>query len=138
MDMAHAFSSLNWWAILTATISTFILGWAWYSPVLFGKAWMKVTGMDDEKTKKANLGMVFGGAFFLTLIASINLGMFLGPKSDMAFGIAAGAATGIGWIAPAFGVVYLFEQRPRLQWFINAGYWTAAFIIMGAIIGGWH
>ena len=138
MDMAHAFNSLQWWAIIAATVSTFLLGWVWYSPVLFGSAWMKVSGMDEEKVKQANMGKTFGGAFFLSLIASVNLGMFLGPQSDMAFGIAAGAATGIGWIAPAIGVIYLFEQRSLRQWFINAGYWVAAFIIMGAIIGGWH
>lgn len=138
MDMAMAFNSLNWWAILVATVSSFGLGAIWYSPLMFGNAWMKVAGMDEEKVKQANMGKVFGGAFALTLLASINLGMFLGPQSDLSFGIAAGAATGIGWIAPAFGVVYLFEQRPTLHWFINGAYWVVAFIIMGAIIGAWH
>ena len=137
MDMAVAFSGLNWWAIIVATVSTFVLGWLWYSPILFGNAWMKVTGLTEESIKQANMAKVFGGAFALTLIASINLGMFLGPKSDLAFGIAAGAATGIGWIVPAFGVVYLFEQRPTKQWFINGGYWVVAFIMMGAILGAW-
>ncbi|HEX9615127.1 MAG TPA: DUF1761 domain-containing protein, partial [Bacteroidota bacterium] len=78
-----------------------------------------------------------GGTFVLNLIASINLGMFLGPTTDLAFGISAGAAVGIGWVATSFGVVYLLEQRPRAHWFINASYMAVAFIVMGAILGAW-
>jgi hypothetical protein len=138
MDMATVFDTLNWWAIIVAAVSAFVLGGVWYSPLMFGNAWMKVAGMTEESVKLGNPGKIYGGAFVLTLIAAVNLAMFLGPKSDLAFGIAAGAATGIGWIVPAFGVVYFFEQRPTLQWFINGAYWVVTFIVMGAIIGAWH
>lgn len=139
MDMGAAFTNLNWLAVFCAALSTFILGGVWYSPLMFGNAWMKVAGMTEESVKQGNPGKIYGGAFLLTLIASVNLALFLAdPKVDLAFGIAAGAATGIGWVAPAFGVVYLFEQRPTLHWFINGAYWVVAFIIMGAILGGWR
>lgn len=139
MDMGTAFSTLNWWAIIVSSISAFVLGGIWYSPLMFGNAWMKVAGMTEEMAKQANPAKIYGGAFALTLLAAINLGMFLNaPNVDLAFGIAAGAATGIGWVAPAFGVVYLFEQRPTLHWFINGAYWVVTFIIMGAIIGAWR
>lgn len=138
MDMASSFSTLNWWAIIVASVSAFVLGGLWYSRMMFGNAWMKVAGMTEETVQQGNPAKIFGGAFVLTLIAAINLAMFLGPKSDLAFGIAAGAATGIGWIMPAFGVVYFFEHRPARQWFINGGYWVVTFIVMGAIIGAWH
>ena len=137
MDMAVAFKSLNWLAVFASTFSTFILGWVWFSKLMFGNAWMKVTGLTEESLKQANMGKVFGGSFVLILIAAINLGMFLGPQSNLSFGIAAGAATGVGWIVPAFGVVYLFEMRPTVHWFINGAYWVVAFIIMGAILGAW-
>lgn len=137
MDMGSAFENLNWLAVLAATLSTFLLGGIWYSPLMFGRAWMEVAGITEEKAKAANPGKVYGGAFVLSLISAVNLGMFVGPESDVAFGIAAGAAVGIGWVATSFGVVYLFEQRPRLHWFINASYWVVAFIIMGAILGAW-
>lgn len=137
MDMGSAFGSLNWLAVIAATLSTFILGGIWYSPIMFGRAWMEVAGISEEKAKQANPVTVYGGAFALTLISAINLGMFLGPESDLTFGITAGAAVGIGWVATSFGIVYLFEQRPKLHWFINASYMVVAFIIMGAILGGW-
>lgn len=137
MDMAASFNSLNWLAVVTAALSAFMLGGVWYSPLMFGNAWMKVAGMTEESVKQGNPAKIYGGAFILSLIASLNLALFLGPQSDMAFGIAAGAATGIGWVVPAFGVVYLFEQRLTLQWFINGAYWVVTFIVMGAILGAW-
>ncbi len=138
MDMGQAFATLNWWAVIVASISAFALGAIWYSPMMFGKAWMEVAGMTEEVMKNMNPAKTYGGAFILTLIAAINLGMFLGPQSDLTFGISAGAATGIGWVATAFGVVYLFEQRPMTHWFINGAYWVVCLIIMGAILGAWH
>ena len=137
MDMGSSFQSLNWLAVIAATLSTFILGGIWYSPMMFGRAWMEAAGISEEKVKSANPVTMYGGAFVLTLISAINLGMFLGPESDLAFGITAGAAVGIGWIATSFGIIYLFEQRPRLHWFVNASYMVVAFIIMGAILGAW-
>lgn len=137
MDMGASFQSLNWLAVIAAALSTFILGGIWYSPLMFGRAWMEVAGITEEMVKKAKPAVLYGGSFVLTLISAINLGMFLGPQSDLTFGITAGAAVGIGWVATSFGVVYLFEQRPRLHWFINASYMVVAFIIMGAILGAW-
>jgi len=32
---------LNWLAILVAAISTMVVGFLWYSPLLFAKAWMR-------------------------------------------------------------------------------------------------
>ncbi len=139
MDMGAAFANLNWLAVFCSALSAFVIGGVWYSPLMFGNAWMKVAGMTEESVKQGNPGKIYGGAFLLTMVGSINLALFLAdPKVDLAFGIAAGAATGIGWVAPAFGVVYLFEQRPTLHWFINGAYWVVSFIVMGAILGGWR
>ena len=35
---------LNWVAILVAAISTMIVGFVWYSPLLFAKAWGRERG----------------------------------------------------------------------------------------------
>lgn len=38
---------INWLAILAAA-SSLVIGFLWYGP-LFGKAWMKESGMTEEK-----------------------------------------------------------------------------------------
>lgn len=133
MDQLH----FNPWAILTATVSAFVLGGVWYSPILFAKAWMEGAGLDEQQLKQGNAGRIFGGAFVLTLVMAVNLAAFLGPKADLAFGVFAGFATGLGWVATALGVTYLFEHRPLKLWLVNSGYQIVAFTLMGAILGAW-
>eukprot|EP01035_Chromulina_nebulosa_P045408 gene45408-61528_t len=60
--------SINWWAILVAGISAFIVGGVWYSPSLFGKAWMADTGLNEEEIKKGNKGKIFGATAIFSLL----------------------------------------------------------------------
>lgn len=130
MDM----SGLNWLAVIVAAVSSFIIGGLWYGPLL-GKAWMRASGMTEEKAQQGNMGMVFGVSFVLQLAAAVVLAMFLGPESDLIFGLVAGGSVGVFWVATAFGVVYLFERRPLAHWAVNSGYWVVAYLVMGAILG---
>ena len=134
MDPAAAFFAINWLAVLVATVSAFALGGLWYGPI-FGKPWMALTGVTEEVAAGRNQGMVFGGAFFLTLLMVLNLAMFIGPEADVAFGAMAGFFTGAFWIAAMLGVIYLFEGRPLKLFLIEGGYSVVALTIMGAILG---
>lgn len=131
--------SFNYLAILAATVSTFVLGGLWYSPVLFGRAWMQEMGFTDESLKaKGNIGRIMGVSFVLELIMAFNLAAFIGAKATPAFGAFAGAAAGFGWVALSFGVTYLFERKSLRLFFINAGYHGVALTLMGVILGAWH
>lgn len=130
---------INYWAVLVAAISTFILGGLWYSPMLFGKAWMKENGFIDEDLKKHSPLLKFGTSLILSLIMALNLAVFLGDsKTDLAWGITAGSLAGIGWVATSIGIIGVFENKSWRYILINAGYKTVAFIIMGAILGAWR
>jgi hypothetical protein len=70
---------VNWLAVLTAAISSFLLGGLWYSPAMFFKAWQRGAGLTDEQLQKGgHPGKVYGGAFALSLIAAATFAMFLG------------------------------------------------------------
>ncbi len=123
---------INWIAVIIAAVTAFVVGAVWYGP-LFGKTWQKLAGLSDDDVK-SNVARTFGGAFVLTLIMSITLGYFIG-SGDILFGLFAGLAAGVGWVATAFGVNYLFEHRSLKFYLINAGYNIVIFAIMGTIIG---
>jgi Protein of unknown function (DUF1761) len=129
-------SKLNYLAIFVATFSTFLLGGLWYSPVVFGKAWMRENGFTEEGMKNGNMVKIFGTTFLLGLIAAINLAMFIGPEGA-SFGAFAGFAAGAGWVATQVGTHYLFERKSFKLFLINAGYSTVALTIMGVILGAW-
>lgn len=130
-------SQVNWLAIIAAALSTFLIGGLWYSPALFGKAWMKENGFTEEGMKNANMAKIFGLAFVLGLIASINLAMFLGPDVNVGLGAFYGFLAGFGWVATFIGTHYLFERRSLKLFLINAGYSIVSLTVMGTIIGAW-
>lgn len=124
----------NYWAILAASLSTFLLGGIWYSPAVFGKAWMKENGFTEEGMKNSNMVKIFGLAFILAIISAVNLAMFLGPEKDVIMGAVWGFAAGFGWVATFVGTHYLFERKSFKLFLINAGYSVVALMIMGVII----
>jgi hypothetical protein len=130
---------INWLAVLAAAISTFALGGLWYSPAMFMKAWQRGAGLtDDQLQKGGHPGKIYGGAFVLSLIAAAVFALFLGPKPDVGFAIAAGFAAGLCWVATSFGINYLFEHKGLCLFLVNGGYHTVQFTLFGLILGLWH
>jgi len=133
------FSSINYLAVLAAAVSTFVLGGLWYSPLLFGKAWMRANNFNDAEVQTFSKARMFGWSIVFSLVMAMNLAMFLGgPGTNATWGLAAGALTGLGWVAMAIAIVGLFENKSWAYIAINGGYMTIAFTIMGLIIGAWR
>ena len=136
LDFQQSFESINYFAVIVAGLSAFIIGGLWYS-VLFAKAWMVENGFDDEKLKNGNMGLIFGGSFVFSLIISFVLVLFLGPERDAMMGAMAGFMAGLFWVATTMGITYLFERKSLKLFLINAGYHVITFTIMGLILGAW-
>ena len=136
MDLATAFTSINWLSVIAASVSCFFVGGLWYGP-LFSQAWMAEFGFTEEYLAKRNMPMVFVGALLLALLAAIILEMFIGAEAGLAFGIAAGFFAGFGWVATFLGILFLFEKRTLKAYLIDAGYCTVSLTLMGAILGAW-
>lgn len=133
------FSTINYLAVLVAALSTFLLGGLWYSPMLFGKVWMRANNFTDKDLQTFSKARMFGWSFVFSLVMAANLAMFLaGPTTNLTWGIAAGALAGVGWVAMAIAIIGVFENRSWTYILINGGYMMFAFIIMGAILGAWR
>ncbi len=130
---------INYFAVLAAAASTFVLGGLWWSPLLFQKAWMRANGFTEEKLKEGSMAKIFGVSFVLTVVMAFNLAMFLaGPDTTVAWGATAGVLAGGGWVALGIAVVALFERRSLTYVLVNGGYFVVAFAVMGAILGAWR
>lgn len=132
------FYDINWLAVITATVSTFIVGFFWYSPMLFGNIWMKEMGLEPEKMEKRNMPLIFGTAFVLSFILALTLAYFLQGPADLSAGLKLGAIAGIGFSATITGIHYLYERKTIKLYLINVGYNLVMFLLMGAIIGAWQ
>jgi hypothetical protein len=127
---------INWIAVLVAALAGFIVGGLWYGP-LFGKIWQAETGVTDEKAKSGNLPLVFGSVFLLNLFAAFILGHTLATYGNPAMGTSMmiSGGIGLGFVATAIGVNYLFSQKSLRLFAIDASYWTVIYTVMGAIFG---
>ncbi len=131
-------ANVNTLGALVCALSAFLVGGIWYSPLLFAKPWMRLSGLTDADLKKGGTARIFGGAFALALVGNVNLAFFLADgRPSLGWGIAAGALAGVGWVATSLGITYLFERRPLALYLIDAGYHVVSFVISGAILGVW-
>ena len=129
---------MNVWAVLAAGASSLGVGAVWYSPMLFARAWMRESGMTEEKARAANPAKTLGTTFVLALIGAAVFAAFLGPSPKPGFATAVGFAAGLSWVAGSFGINYLFEQRSLKLFLINGGYHTLQYTLIGLILGVWH
>lgn len=135
-------SGFNFWELLVAAASTFLIGFVWYGNMLFGKAWQKLAGLTDDQIKNANMPLIFGLSFVLFLIIALFLSVF--TEIAMMIGTSAiwaglfAALLCLGLVATSIGVNYLFARKPLKLFLIDAGYLVVTFFIMGLIIGAWH
>lgn len=136
--MDAAAGGINWFAVTVAAVSSFVLGGLWYSPVLFGNAWMRTTGLTAEDLARGSPGMIYGVSFVLAFIAATVFALFLGPAPALGFAVGAGASAGLCWVAASFGINYLFERKSLQLFLINGGYHTIQFTLYGVVLGLWH
>jgi hypothetical protein len=136
--------SLNSLAILVAAISTMVVGFLWYSPLLFGKPWMKEMGYDPNdiaKTEemKKNAGPAYGGSFVASLISAFTLALILhGLRAeDLHFGLMASFHIWLGFVATVQFTGALFTKQSMKLFAINTGYQLVCYLVMGLILTVW-
>lgn len=132
-------STLNWMAVLVAALSNFLIGGLWYSPLLFGKPWMKENNFTDDDLKKGSMAKIFALSFLFSVVMAFNLAMFLNDaNTTVSWGAIAGLLAGFGWVAMSIFIIGQFERKSAAYMLIHAGYVTVSFVLMGLILGAWR
>lgn len=130
---------INHFAVVVCAIANLAFGALWYSPALFYRGWLSETGLTEEQLEKSNPVKTYGLAFLFALVISYNMAFFLGDAgTTAAWGTTAGFLAGFGWSTLIFAVIALFEQRSWRYIFINGGYITIYFTLIGFILGVWR
>ena len=127
---------LNYWAIVLAAVSAFVVGGIWYK--VFAGPWKTSNSFSDDPPA-ANPAKIFGISFLLSLVMSLNLAKFLdSPNKTATWGATAGFLAGFGWCFMGIGIIALFERKPWSYVLINGGYLTVALTVMGLVLGAWR
>ena len=131
---------INYWAVLVAAIASFVIGWIWHGP-LFGRQWMKLSGMTPQKMKSMKMSparsMTFG--FIAMLVTAYVLAHFVDMLSVTTLGGAAQFAfwAWLGLVAPVQIGVWLWEGKPFNLFLLSTAYQLVVLIVMTGIVAVW-
>ena len=139
------FMGVNLWAILVSALATVVVGFVWYSPLLFARPWMVLMGYDpDDKAKIAEMQKSAGPSYMLSLVACVLSAAVLGKIIAIAtintplYGMKMGLAVWLGFVTTVQLTNSLFSRQPAKLYAIKTGYQLVCFLAMGAIMGAWR
>ncbi len=136
----NPFAELNIVAVIVAAVAYFMIGWLWYSPMLFGNLYLKEMHADPKNIKMAGMGITFGTSFVLGVVNAITINVItIGVNAHTAgLGANLGLLLGVGLIVPVVMTDTLYDHRSTKLFLIKVGYNVVGFIAMGAILGAWR
>ena len=135
--------NLNYWAILVSAFINMVVGSVWYSPLIFGKSWMKLIGLDKknlEKAKQKGMGKIYFIAFISSLIIAFVMSMLIMMLGINSFIIGAklGLLIWLGFIATTFLGVVLWENKSVKLYLINVLYYLVVLLLIGGMLAVWQ
>lgn len=133
---------VNYIAVLLAALSTMVVGSIWYTPAVFGKAWMKLAKVKpNQKMSTAQTVKLFGLTFIASLVSAYVLA-HVTYLSNQFFGntflqdaLSTGFWLWLGFIVARILTHDLFEGRPGKLTFLNLTHEFFTVMIMALIIG---
>jgi len=138
------FMGVKLWAVAFAGVATMVIGFLWYSPLLFARPWMVAMGYDpNDKARIAEMqksaGPMYGISLLASLISAFVLAKVLVGMTiySALYGMKIGFAVWLAFVATVQLTDKMFGQRPMKLFLINTGYQLVCYVVMGAILGKW-
>ncbi len=135
------FLPVNIWGVLFSTISSVVIGFLWYSPILFGTQWKKLTNGSSKKTTKPSNYIVYrySANFLATFVMMYVFAQVIGLTlmTTTFEGAVMGAIIWLGFVATAMVNMVLFENKSWALFFINSCYYLACLVVSGVILTIW-
>lgn len=136
--------SVNYLAVFVSAVASMIFGSLWYSPMLFGKIWAKLAGVNMDKNKMTKekkksmmysyLGMFVG--LLLTAYVFANILKF-SQSSSISDALQAGFYVWLGFILPLTAGASFWEGKSYKVLLINNGYQLISILLMSVILTLW-
>jgi hypothetical protein len=123
---------------IVAVLVKIVIGFLWYSPLLFLRQWQQLSGVSDEAMKGGmakSMATWIIGALIMTFVLAHAV-YYAGAKSA-ALGAAVGFVNWLGFIFVVQLDAWAADKRPFKLVAINTGNHLIGLVIMGAILAAW-
>jgi hypothetical protein len=135
----HHLHEFNFAAIVVCAVLIWIIGAAWYSPLLFARQWVAIVGRKmGEKPKGVYRGMIgslLGDILLCFVVAHI---LRWAHADDWRDGLHIGILLWIAFVVAPLYPQSVYEGRPFRYFAINSGYWLVSLLAASAILASWH
>jgi hypothetical protein len=131
---------INWLAVVLADISSMVIGAIWYAKPVFGRRWMRLTGITDESMQKGAalpLIITFVVSFFTAavLAGSAAIAQHFYEGNFLLNALLTSVILWIGFTAARLITHDLFDRRPSSLTVLNLAHELVTVVVMGLIIG---
>ncbi len=133
---------VNYLAVFVAAVAVFVLGWLWYSPLLFYKPWMRLRGLDPvaamagAKMPGGKLLIEFARCVVLAYMVAIFVAL-VGPSSWLGV-VHVGLLLWLGFPVILLTGSVLWDNVPWKVAAIHAGDWLVKMLVIPIIVRTWH
>lgn len=133
---------INFVGVLVAAVASMVVGFLWYSPILFAKPWMKLMGYSGKnmKSMQKGMGMQYGMSFVSAILTAFVLSLVMNMSKSffhfdsLSTGFTAAAMVWVGFVAPVQLTDVLFAKKQWQLFYINTGYQLASLLVMGVVL----
>ena len=129
--------SVNYVAVIVATIAVMVFGFIFFLPQVFGARWMTLVGRSAEQMRPGPEFVVSILAAFINAWTLAVLARSLGAAT-VADGLVLGALVGVGFFGAAFAANTVIAKRPWSLFAIDAAHGLIGQMIMAAIVAVWR
>ena len=121
--MSELTTGVSWLAVIIGAAVSFLAGWLWYSPMLFGPKWAEGVGVEMGTAKEMPIA-----AMATQLVGLLLMSWFVGVTA------ASNALLTVILATLAFTVLAysggLFTRKSAYARAVEAGYWMVSLAIM--------
>ncbi len=114
---------VSWLAVVAGAIVSFLVGWLWYSPKLFGPKWAEGVGVEMGTASEMPVG-----AMVFQVVGLMLMSWFVGVTA------ASNALSMVVLATVAFTVLAysggMFAKKPSYARNVDAGFWVVSLVIM--------
>lgn len=134
---------VNYLAVLLAGVASMAVGFAWYHPMFFGKAWMKEMGYTEKslKAEQNKMGALYGlsllGALIMAYVLShvMVFSMNYFHYAPVSTGLSSAFWMWLGFVAPVQMTDVIFGRKNWKLYKLNTGYQLTSLLVMGWVLG---
>lgn len=134
--------SINYFGVFVSSITVMIIGFLWYSSILFGKQWAKLKGYTEEslKVEQKKMGKFYGLSFAAVIFMAYVLSHVMALSNAfynynmLQTGLTSAVFMWLGFVMPVQLTSQIFGEKKWRLFLIDTGYQLISLVAMGVVI----